>query len=123
MSKKSNSLIRNNLRGHRHISVHEQIAQDRKRKAKENGLVFDGLVGALKRTDPNWQEWMNTCSGYPRKVYFARFDEIEKVFELIHKRICDVIFLEEYGDEIDEQNDRYDDLADFQTCRTFRQQL
>jgi len=120
MSKKSNSLIRNNLRGRRPISVCEQVAQDRERKTTENGLVFDGLVCALKRTDPNWQEWMNTCSSYPSRVYFSRFDEMEKIFKMIHKRICDVIFLDEYEDDL---ADHYDDLADYRTCQHYGIQL
>ncbi len=66
-----------------------------------NQLIYDGLLFALKREVPDWQDWMDNCDDYPFLLRFGELEKMEALFKVMHERIVDEIFSREHPVECD----------------------
>ena len=73
---------------------------------KLNEMIHDGLLFALKREVPDWQEWLNECDDYPYILYYSRKDEMDAMFKAMHERIVDEMFAEELQEVMDFRRER-----------------
>ena len=83
---------------------------------EQHSIIHWGLFFSLKKFDDNAQEFLDNCNEYPKILRLGNVVEMERVFKILHERICDVVFENEHHSECECSDGVQAGLTGFSIC-------